>query len=422
MSVHLDERFWGASIEETKQGFLYDEAEESYCCLLCGEQFQNGEVFRAADSGRFYDAKKYAGFHVAEKHGSMLDYLLGLDKKATGLTDLQKELIQDFAAGRSDQDIVKRTGGSSSTIRNHRFVLKEKAKQAKLLLAITELMEKGVRNDPEFVPIHRTATKIDERFALTEEEYESLIEQYLPDGPEGPLDSFPSKEKRKIAVLRHISTFFKLGESYTEAEINERLKSFSDTDYVTIRRYLIEYGYLDRKNDGSEYWVPVKRKDDAAMEANKKKEAETTEAVTKTSKSSAKPDKAARKALTAEYQEKERTMGVYEIRNKTNGRIFIGGSTHLEGLWNKETFMLNLGSHQNKELQREWKEYGAEQFSYLVLETVKLENPIRYDYNDVHDEDGKELPGIAKNYKREVEKLKEKWLLELNPYGERGYH
>ena len=26
-------------------------------------------------------------------------------------------------------------------------------------------------------------------------------------------------------------------------------------DYVHIRRYLIEYGFLDRKADGSAYWV-----------------------------------------------------------------------------------------------------------------------------------------------------------------------
>jgi hypothetical protein len=26
-------------------------------------------------------------------------------------------------------------------------------------------------------------------------------------------------------------------------------------DYVTVRRYLIEYGFLDRKDDGSQYWL-----------------------------------------------------------------------------------------------------------------------------------------------------------------------
>ena len=91
----------------------------------------------------------------------MFVYLLGLHNKATGLTDIQKDMIRDFAAGLSDNEIVKRTGGSASTVRNHRFVLKEKAKQAKLLLAIMELMDEGAKDASRFVPIHRTATVID---------------------------------------------------------------------------------------------------------------------------------------------------------------------------------------------------------------------------------------------------------------------
>ncbi len=193
----------------------------------------------------------------------MLDYLLELDKKQTGLTDLQKELIRGFADNLSDNEMMSRTGaGSASTIRNHRFVLKEKAKQAKLLLAIIEMMEQGAVAAPRFVPVHRTATQVDERYAITEEEYAELLKQYFPDGPEGPLASFPRKEKRKIAVLRHIASYFQSGIRYTEKEVNERLATFWEEDYVTLRRYLIEYGYLDREDDGRAYWVkgPRERK------------------------------------------------------------------------------------------------------------------------------------------------------------------
>ncbi|HDR8220879.1 TPA: DUF2087 domain-containing protein, partial [Bacillus cereus] len=27
--------------------------------------------------------------------------------------------------------------------------------------------------------------------------------------------------------------------------------------FVTLRRYLIEYGFLDRTDDGSQYWVKL---------------------------------------------------------------------------------------------------------------------------------------------------------------------
>lgn len=254
--MELNERFWSASLEDMKRGYVFDVTSSSYKCLVCGESFEEGEVFAVPGTNRWFEARKFAEHHLQANHGSMLAYLLGLDKKATGLTDLQKELVRDFADGLSDNDIVKKAGsGSASTIRNHRFVLKEKAKQAKLLLAIIELMESGNAGAPKFIAIHRTATQVDERYAVTESENASLIKQYFPEGPNGPLASFPRKEKRKIVILRHIASFFKNGVKYTEKEVNEQLSRFWKDDYVTLRRYMIEYGFLDRKDDCSEYWM-----------------------------------------------------------------------------------------------------------------------------------------------------------------------
>ncbi|MBH5317397.1 DUF2087 domain-containing protein [Paenibacillus sp. GSMTC-2017] len=431
MGNGLDERFWSAALTEMKQGYVYDVKDDHYYCLICGEPFENGEIFRSTESGRFFEAKKYVHHHIIEKHGSVLDYLLGLDKKATGLTELQKEMIRDFAAGFSDNEIVKRTGsGSASTIRNHRFVLKEKGKQAKLLLAIMELMEQGVTDAPQFVTIHRTAVQVDERFAITTDEYGEMIKKYFPDGPKGPLVSFPRKEKKKIAILRHIATFFHADTIYREAEVNEILISFSNKEYVTLRRYLIEYGYLDRKEDGSEYWVRMKGKEEGIMvgkeqkqdskkEQKKESQGEQTATVTKSTKG---PDKAKRKQLTADYQDRERKMGVYQITNNTNGRMFIGGSTNLDGLWNKEKFMLDLGSHSNKEMQKEWKQFGGENFTFEILETVNTDGLIRYNYKDVFDEEGKELGDVAKRYRRDVESMREQWIKKLQPNGDSGYN
>jgi DNA-binding CsgD family transcriptional regulator len=255
--MDLSERFWMSSLSDLKQGYHYDEGSSAYICLICGESFEEGQVYPLEK--RFYEAHRFIQVHVGQTHGSMLSYLLALDKKATGLTDLQKELIQHFANGLADAEIVKRTGGgSSSTIRNHRFALKEKAKQAKLFLAVMELMDGGTAGGKQkFMPIHRTATQVDERYAITEEEYEAIITKYFPDGRGGKLTNFPRKEKRKIAILKHISAFFKQRHRYTEREVNEVLKRFFEEDYVTLRRYLIEYGFLDREGDGSAYWVKV---------------------------------------------------------------------------------------------------------------------------------------------------------------------
>jgi hypothetical protein len=440
--MEREERFWSSTIEELKQGYVYEEAEEFYYCLICGERFEDGEIFHDAQAGRWYEARKYASFHVKQKHGSMLDYLLELDKKQTGLTDLQKELIRGFADHLSDAEMMSRTGaGSSSTIRNHRFVLKEKAKQAKLLLAIMEMMDEGAVSAPRFVPIHRTAKQVDERYAITEEEYAELLKQYFPKGPDGPLASFPRKEKRKVAVLRHISTYFENGVRYTEKEVNARLSRFWEEDFVTLRRYLIEYGYLDRKDDGRAYWVKgvgggkrqeaeqqqtqVAPKEDPKGKqgkAGKKKAMKDGQGQEEIREDGAKMDKAKRKQLTAEYQERERSMGVYQIKNNANGKIFVGGSTNLDALWGKEQFVLNMDTHSNQELQKEWKQFGGENFSFLILETVKLEQKIRYDYKDVLDPEGRQPVDLVRQYNREVGELKEQWVEKLQPYGGKGYH
>ncbi|CAM4415364.1 hypothetical protein FHS16_000988 [Paenibacillus endophyticus] len=450
--MNSDERFWNASIEELKQGYVYEEAEGYYYCLICGEGFEDGEIFREEPSGRWFEARKYAGHHVKQSHGSMLDYLLELDKRQTGLTDLQKELIRGFSKKLSDQELMSLSGaGSTSTIRNHRFVLKEKAKQAKLLLAIMEMMEQGAAA-PRFVPVHRTATQVDERYAITEDENAALLKQYLPKGLNGPLASFPRKEKRKIAVLRHIASFFNIGTKYSEKAVNEKLVAFWEEDYVTLRRYLIEYGFLDRSDDGRAYWVKDAADSSTGAAAPKKKDLEVQGAALKQEtkakqgkqskqkeqikqkaqskteqqedkrKDEVKMDKAKRKQLTAEYQERERVMGVFQIKNNANGKLYIGGSTNLDALWGREQFMLNMGTHASKELQKEWKQFGSENFSFLVLETVKLDQKIRYDYKDVLDPEGRQPVDMVRQYNREVGALKEQWLEKLQPFGEKGYH
>jgi hypothetical protein len=45
---------------------------------------------------------------------------------------------------------------------------------------------------------------VDERYAITEEENEKTIAAFFKEGPDGPLSDFPTKEKKKIAILKQI--------------------------------------------------------------------------------------------------------------------------------------------------------------------------------------------------------------------------
>ena len=95
---------------------------------------------------------------------------------------------------------------------------------------------------------------VDDRYKVTPKEHDTLLKKYFPDGLDGKLKTFTMKEKGKLVVLRHIATKFTCGLDYNEKQVNEILKTVYD-DYVTIRRYLIEYGFMDRTADCARYWM-----------------------------------------------------------------------------------------------------------------------------------------------------------------------
>lgn len=248
--MDISDLFWDASIEELQCGYLCQG--DNFICLICGECFEKGIVYQ--EDGQFFEAEKFMRRHIVTKHESTFDYLIGLDKKYTGLSDIQKEYLSNAYQRRSDRETAKAMGCSESAIRNQRFKLREKAHQAKILLALSRLsgLTENSTGSDELMPVHKGATMIDLRYAVTQEESRKIQSNYF-DGT-GHLKEFPTKEKKKIVVLRKIAENFSHDRKYSEAEVNTLLKRIYD-DYVTLRRELIEYGFMDRTTDGSSYWL-----------------------------------------------------------------------------------------------------------------------------------------------------------------------
>jgi len=245
------ELFEHASIQELKSGYIEDDY--CYTCLICNEKIEKGIIY--PHNNLLFEAKKMMQAHIKEKHESTFDYLISLNKKMTGLTEHQSNLLRLFHSGKSDSEIQKELEiGSASTIRQHRFALKEKERQAKTFLALMELLKEKDTHNPEFVPIHSTATMVDDRYNITNDEQQELITKYFPNGTNKEIVRFPKKEKHKIVILREISKHFSEDKIYNEKELNTILKTYHE-DYVLIRRYLIEYGFMARKEDGSAYWI-----------------------------------------------------------------------------------------------------------------------------------------------------------------------
>lgn len=70
---------------------------------------------------------------------------------------------------------------------------------------------------------------------------------------EGRIKAFPAQAKKALVLVRYALEAFEPGASYTEAQVNERLKRFSD-DTARLRRAFVDHGFMRRTPDGSSYW------------------------------------------------------------------------------------------------------------------------------------------------------------------------
>jgi hypothetical protein len=109
-----------------------------------------------------------------------------------------------------------------------------------------------------------------------------------------------------------------------------------------------------------------------------------------------------RKAYADAYKETKTMMGVAQVKNTSNGKVFIAAYPNLKNKWLTMQSMLDMGQFVNAGLQRDWNELGKQAFEYSVLE----EKPT----DDVADS------------RWECKQMEKRWMEQLQPYGERGYH
>lgn len=117
-------------------------------------------------------------------------------------------------------------------------------------------------------------------------------------------------------------------------------------------------------------------------------------------------DKKRRAELQEKYKQMEKASGVYQVRNKVNGKIFIGSCIDINSMFNRFRFQLEAGGGIDRipGLLSDWKQYGEENFSFEILEKLEMKEG---EYQDV---------------KYELGKLEEKWLEKVQPYDDKGYN
>lgn len=289
----MEELFRNATIEDFKRGYIWNSKEVQFVCLICGEKIGESDT--------------HAKIHI-EKHGNPIERLLLLDKKYTGLTEIQKEFLIMTSNKYTDKEIASKLACTESTVRNMRFALRERARQARAFLAVMELTEDNIPT-------------------LT-----------LP-----KLRVFPAREGKRKELLPRFAALFEPKKEYTEKEVKKLIKTIYEDD-ATIRRYLVDYGYLKRTKDGSKYY---KNCEENIME------------------------KLNRKELINNYKRQEIELGIIKIHNTATGYSFVDISSNLYKPFEGIKFRLNMGNFKLKKLQEDWKTYGESAFTFEVVEKLK---------------------------------------------------
>lgn len=111
-----------------------------------------------------------------------------------------------------------------------------------------------------------------------------------------------------------------------------------------------------------------------------------------------------KQTIKREYKERKKPAGIFQVRNRANGKVLLGSSLNLEGPLNAHKFMLTIGRHRNETLQEEWNRFGADQFVFEILEVVQPKDDPTFNVED------------------ELTLLEQIWLEKLQPFGERGYN
>lgn len=289
----MDDFIRNATIEDFKRGYIWDGKKAEFICLVCGEYIGESE--------------NDVNIHTTN-HGNAIERLLMLDKKYTGLTEIQKEFLDMVSNKYSDKEIAMKLTCAESTVRNMRFALRERARQARAFLAVME-----------------------------------LAEEKMPQITNPKLRVFPVKEEKRKALLPRFADLFEPDREYTEAEVKKIIKTIYEDDAI-IRRYLVDYEYLSRTNDGSKYY---KNCEEIVMKNINKKE------------------------IIKNYKQQEIEMGIIQIHNTGNGYSYVDICTNLYKPFESIKFQLNLGRFKIKKLQEDWAADGENAFEFKVVEKLK---------------------------------------------------
>lgn len=77
-----------------------------------------------------------------------------------------------------------------------------------------------------------------------------------------------------------------------------------------------------------------------------------------------------KKAAIMAYKERKTIAGIYAVRCRASGQVWVGQSPNLDTVQNRIWFTLRFGSNPNQDMQAAWRDYGAESFTLEIVERL----------------------------------------------------
>lgn len=310
MKQKWQERLYRADDDELRRGYL----REGCACLFCDETF---------------DGPLHAQRHVESLHGGVLNALLSLDKSYTGLTEKQRALIGLWHDGLSDAQLASATGCSESTLRNQRFQLRQREREARLFLSALKLSGLSALQRPK-----------------RKKDGKGDMARYFQ---EGRLTAMPKKDSLRAQVMLHFAGLFAPGRRYSDAQVRALIEPIWP-DYALVRRYLCDNGLLHRTADGRTYWRDAPESEE--------------------------PMSIDKKAAKLAYKQSQTPMGVYCVRDGKTGRCLLGASPNVTSVKNHFFFIMRwgndpIGPFSDPQLRADFADH-PDDFTVEVVETVDL--------------------------------------------------
>ena len=92
---------------------------------------------------------------------------------------------------------------------------------------------------------------------------------------------------------------------------------------------------------------------------------------------------ATKKEMKEQYKQMKPEMGIFGIKSKTEKKCLLSAVADLKSRMNRFQFQLDMGSHPNRELQKDWKTHGQGDFIFEILEQLEYDkDETRTDYSE----------------------------------------